>query len=311
MDIRKIRHVSVLAAERNFVRAAARLSITQSALSHSIARLEKEIGLVLFDRSRSSQGAVLTSAGKEFVRRAEDLLITESGLLSDLKLLRENRVGHIAWGLSPLPASLFLRPVMLGMVRTHPTLQVHAELASTEHLLGYLLQEEIEFFIADSSNITPGKKIDIRDLARIHVGFFVRDGHPLALRKHLTVSDIRDYPWISTQVPERSHAKVRRWLNLSGTDSLQWSKTCDDLAAIAHIALNSDAVLLLPHSAISTELANGQFRELPLSDLRHKGYSKICLVSLAKRTLSPAAQMIIEHVETHLAEIDPSLIMQP
>ena len=308
MDIRKIRHVTVLAAERNFIRAAARLSITQSALSHSIARLEKEIGLVLFDRNRSSQGALLTSAGREFVRRAEDLLMAESGLLSDLKLLRESNIGHAAWGLSPLPASLFLKPVMLDMVKTYPALQIHAELASTEHLLNYLLQEELEFFIADSSNITPSKKISIRDLARIHVGFFVREGHPLASRKHLSVSDLRDFPLTSTQVPKRSHAKVKRWLNLSNTDALQWSMTCDDLAAIAHIALNSDTVLLLPHSAISTELANGQFRELPLADLRHKGYSKICLVSLANRTLSPASHMIIERVEAHLAALDPALI---
>ncbi|MEJ0048830.1 MAG: LysR family transcriptional regulator [Rhodospirillales bacterium] len=50
MDLKKLGHAVVLEEERNFARAAARVHITQSALSRSIQALEAELGVRLFDR---------------------------------------------------------------------------------------------------------------------------------------------------------------------------------------------------------------------------------------------------------------------
>lgn len=302
MDIRKIRHVTVLAAERNFARAAAKLSITQSALSHSIARLEEEIGLVLFDRNRSGAGALLTSAGAEFVERAEDLLISERGLVHELALLREGEIGQIAFGFSPMAANVFLRPVMLDLAKNHSALHVKVELSSSQHLLHMLLQEEIEFFVADTANIKPGKKLTIQLLARVHVGFYVRKGHELASRAGLKLADLKPYAMLAPRAADDSHARIRHWLRLSAADPLPETMTCDDLAILKDLALHSDAALLTPHFSIAAETAKGKLVELVLTDLRHEGFAGICLVSLAKRTLSPAAKMIIAQVEALLAK---------
>jgi DNA-binding transcriptional LysR family regulator len=72
VELRKLRYFVAVAAEANFGRAAARLYMTQPALSRQIQSLEAEIGVRLFDRDW--HGARLTPAGEQFRDDAERLL---------------------------------------------------------------------------------------------------------------------------------------------------------------------------------------------------------------------------------------------
>jgi DNA-binding transcriptional LysR family regulator len=71
-ELRKLRYFVAVAAEANFGRAAARLYMTQPALSRQIQSLEAEIGVRLFDRDW--RGARLTPAGEQFCDDAKRLL---------------------------------------------------------------------------------------------------------------------------------------------------------------------------------------------------------------------------------------------
>lgn len=72
VELRKLRYFVAVAAEAHFGRAAARLYITQPALSRQIQSLEAEIGVRLFDRDR--QGTRLTPAGEQFCDDAKRLI---------------------------------------------------------------------------------------------------------------------------------------------------------------------------------------------------------------------------------------------
>ncbi len=68
MELRRLRYFVVLAEERNFTRAAARLNITQSTLSHQIREMEEEVGRPLFERT--SRRVVITEAGETLLASA-------------------------------------------------------------------------------------------------------------------------------------------------------------------------------------------------------------------------------------------------
>lgn len=72
VELRKLRYFVAVAAEAHFGRAAARLYMTQPALSRQIQSLEAEIGVRLFDRDR--QGTRLTPAGEQFCDDAKRML---------------------------------------------------------------------------------------------------------------------------------------------------------------------------------------------------------------------------------------------
>lgn len=68
MEIRRFRHILILAEEGNFARAAARLGMAQPPLSQSIQRSERDLGVALFKRTR--KGVYLTAAGAALLPEA-------------------------------------------------------------------------------------------------------------------------------------------------------------------------------------------------------------------------------------------------
>ena len=111
LELRKLRYFVAVAAEANFGRAAARLYMTQPALSRQIQSLEAEIGVRLFDRDR--QGTRLTPAGEQFCDDAKRML--------ELFVAARHRARQAA-----RPASHFTVGFMPGIAAT-PVIREFAE----------------------------------------------------------------------------------------------------------------------------------------------------------------------------------------
>ena len=69
MELRQMERFLVVAEERNFTRAAARLHVVQSALTTSIQMLEQELGTMLF--VRNTRHVDLTPSGSAFLVEAD------------------------------------------------------------------------------------------------------------------------------------------------------------------------------------------------------------------------------------------------
>ena len=75
MTLVELRYVVALAAEGSFSKAAARCEVSQPTLSLAVARLEKDLGVPLFERAKTGKGAVTpTGVGAEIVRQAHTAL---------------------------------------------------------------------------------------------------------------------------------------------------------------------------------------------------------------------------------------------
>src|SRR5512132_3080461 len=77
MELRQLRYVEAVARHRHFTRAAEELHLAQSALSHQIQRLERELGTPLFERT--SRRVVPTEAGQVIAGRARSILAELDG----------------------------------------------------------------------------------------------------------------------------------------------------------------------------------------------------------------------------------------
>ena len=116
--------LSVLAAlvtvseERSFTRAARRLGVSPSALSHAIRGLEERIGVRLLDRTTRSVAP--TPAGEQFIARIGPALSDVRSAWADISGLRAEPAGRVRLVASRLAARMIVAPKLAQFAREYP-----------------------------------------------------------------------------------------------------------------------------------------------------------------------------------------------
>lgn len=135
-----------LARTGNFTETAARLFLSQSAISHSIRSLEEELDCKLFERG--PRKAVLTPAGEQFLHYAEKIL-------RDMEEAREALGRREKWGkpklrigASIMACQYILPPVLREFKAAFPECQIVIEPGDTPQAMGWIEQSKIDLAIA-------------------------------------------------------------------------------------------------------------------------------------------------------------------
>lgn len=114
--------------ERSFTRAAAKLGVSQSALSHSMSRLETRLGLRLLNRTTRSVAP--TEAGEKLIETLRPALDEIDSKLAALTALRERPAGTIRITTSEHAAHTVLWPAVDRLAAEHPDIQVELDIES-------------------------------------------------------------------------------------------------------------------------------------------------------------------------------------
>jgi len=109
---------ATVAAERSFTRAAVRLGISQSALSHSIRGLEKRLGLQLL--ARTTRSVAPTATGAALLKDLAPALEQINTSLAEARSLRERPAGRLRLIVSRPAAYMVLLPKLAEFARTYP-----------------------------------------------------------------------------------------------------------------------------------------------------------------------------------------------
>jgi len=305
MDLRKLRHMVVLAEELNFARAAKKVHLTQSALSRSILSLEEELGGKLFDRDL--HGVALTAIGRQVVKRARDLLLNAGNLQHDVARMQQGELGDVRLGAGPFPGATFLLPVLAQLAREHPRLRVEVETNNWEYLAQHLEDEHIEFFVGEVRSIAASRKIAIQRLARQYGAFFCRAGHPLLSAAIQHPSDVLAYPQASVRLPAAVSEELARYLGLPSPEDLALHLVCDNPSVLTYVALHSDGILMSTYAAVSAELSKGKLVALELPN-QPALFADMGVVTLAGRTLSPAAAWLVDRMQAYADQLSEQFL---
>jgi DNA-binding transcriptional LysR family regulator len=117
-DLNVLAAFLAVAEERSFTKAAKRLTVSQSALSHAIRGLEEEVGVRLL--ARTTRSVARTDAGEELLRSLRPALTDIRAALGKISGLRDKPTGRVRLIVSPLAAVPVLGARLGEFARTYP-----------------------------------------------------------------------------------------------------------------------------------------------------------------------------------------------
>lgn len=147
MDLNRLRVFQTVYRHNSTVGAARALSVTRSAVSQSLSKLETEVGVELF--TRAARGLVPTSAGHSLFRRIDPFLSSLESEVRAIKSAGERPSGLLRLG-APVAFGRRYLPAKLASFRArHPEVEFALELGNQTRLLSLLEAGELDLTIAD------------------------------------------------------------------------------------------------------------------------------------------------------------------
>ncbi|QBK04226.1 LysR family transcriptional regulator [Hylemonella gracilis] len=186
MELRHLRYFNALASSLNFTRAAERLHVTQSTLSHQIKQLEQELDVLLFDRA--AKRVVLTEAGEAFLHHAT-LALQE--IDRGLGALRENPgevEGELRIGATHTFNLGFIPDCIASFQRRYAQTRVMVDELAADVIAQRLQQGTLDLGIAYRPTV-PGP-LQFEPLYHEEMVLVVAQGHALARRKRVRMVEL-------------------------------------------------------------------------------------------------------------------------
>ncbi|WP_395292614.1 LysR family transcriptional regulator [Kitasatospora hibisci] len=198
--LRQLEVFLAVADTLHFGRAAERLHISQPTVSQEVARLERTVGVELFDRSR--RAVVLTSAGEVMATEAAGLLDRAGTLLARVRLHEESRLGLARIVASPSVMNRLLPAVVSRAERELPALETVELAVDTGQVSATLAAELADIGLGRFLDETPGYRRE--KLLDEPVRVALSRGHALAGHAAVHLHHLGDLPlllWPREQHP--------------------------------------------------------------------------------------------------------------
>lgn len=188
MELYAMEYVLALAEYRNFTLAAEACHIGQPALSQQIARVEKELGIPLFQRS--THGVSLTEAGSAYVERAREILQRSNALEAEMNRYAGLEKGVLNLGIIASLQCIGYGEMISAFCRLYPDIFINITQNGTHPLLEALQDRRLDAVLVNKPVRRLAKSIRFEKLGEDRYALAVPAGHPFAEKESISVREL-------------------------------------------------------------------------------------------------------------------------
>jgi len=191
MDLRHLRYFAAVAEAGAFSGAAARVGITQPALSRQVHDLETELGVALFERG--GRHVRLTAYGEALLPRCRDVLAAAAALGEHARAMRGGQVGILRVCATPQTIQSLVAPFLVRYLKSRPGVEVRLLEEAGLRLPGVVERGDAHLGIG----ILPaGPNLEARPLFAGRVLAVVSRTHRFRRRPSVEVTELRAEPML-------------------------------------------------------------------------------------------------------------------
>ncbi|NQU84925.1 MAG: hydrogen peroxide-inducible genes activator [Mariniphaga sp.] len=186
VTLTQLQYIVAVDTYRHFGKAAESCFITQPTLSMQIKKLEEDLEIIIFDRSK--QPLIPTDIGQRIIDQARIVLVQSEEINNIVKDHKNQVSGLIRIGIIPTLAP-YLLPIFIGHYkRKYPNIFIKVEEQTTENIINLLQKDLIDVGIL----VTPlnEEKINEKPIFYEEMLIYANEGHRLHKQQEITVQDI-------------------------------------------------------------------------------------------------------------------------
>ncbi|MBB5214645.1 LysR family transcriptional regulator [Parapusillimonas granuli] len=293
MRLEDLNYFLAVADTGHMGRASERLGQTQPALTKGIQRLERELGLQLFERT--PKGMVLTAVGRAFFDRANQVQLALDEAVREAQDLHFGTIGLLRVGVPSIYTDYFAR-TFESLLRQRPAARVQVSMGLNDYLFSALRLGDLDLCIS-GQHALQYDEFEQEPLFQDDLYIVAREGHPLFFHPKLRFACLEGASWI---LP-RDQIVARRWVDarfiehgLAAPNVVVESNSSS--TALIRMVYSTDLLTVATESWLNRPESKG-LRAIPLDEARWK---RVVGITTRKGAyLSPLVLRFIELLREH------------
>lgn len=290
MTLTQLEYIVALDTHRHFLLASEKCSITQPTLSMQIQKLEEELEVKIFDRTK--QPVVPTEVGVRIIAQARTILRESNKIKQIINEQKDIMTGEIRIGVIPTLAPYLLPPLFKQMSEKYPQLELQVKELITEEVIRELKNNRLDCGLVVTPLKDPSIKEDVLFYEELFV--YVSKKNSLYDKKYVLATEINpDQLWLL----EEGHCFRSQILNLCElrkSSDHHFKYETGNIETLKRMVDKSDGITILPELAVM-EFSKSQMKLVKrlkepvpareVSLVTHRDYIKTRLIQTLKEEI--------------------------
>ena len=303
MTLQQFHYIITISETGSFNKAAYKLYVSQPSLTSAVKELEKEIGIVIFNRS--GKGVTLTAEGLKFLPYArqvysqyQNLLdaYSQQGLHKQQFAVSTQHYSFAVKAFVELARTLDVAEYEFAIRETR-TRDIIDDVASTRSEIGILYLND--FNKKALHKLFQSANLQFTPLIRCRAFVYLWKGHPLAERKEITYEDLLPYPCLSFEQGDNSNFYLSE--EILSTNEYPRIIKCCDRATVLNLMVGLNGYTLCS-GIICEELNGDDYVAVPYKEggVSADSVMEIGIVTRKNSVLSPLGEKYIAEIKRYL-----------
>lgn len=246
MTLTQLEYIVMLDTYRHFVLASEKCFVTQPTLSMQIQKLEEELGVKIFDRTK--QPVIPTEIGAGIIAQAR-IVLREAGMIRQLIAEQKNTMtGELRIGIIPTLAPYLLPTLFKNIREKYPQVNLVAREIITEEVVKELKNNRLDCGIV----VTPLKDSTIKEDVLFYEELFVyvSKNNALQNKKYVLPGDIDPTQLWLLEEGHCFRSQILNLCELQKHSGIQFRYETGNIETLKRMVDNSDGITILPELAV-------------------------------------------------------------
>jgi DNA-binding transcriptional LysR family regulator len=306
LEASAIRYFREAASAGSIRRAAEALYVSPSALTRSIAQLEKLLGTKLLERR--ARGVTLTQPGTLLLSFSQQSLFRINEVIGAIDDLQELRTGQVSIASVEGVATSLLSQCIVAFQQAHANVSVSLSVLSSRAVVDAVLSGEVEIGVA----FEPQKLRELRFVQAVvqPLCAVVRMDHPIARKRSIEIAEVVKHPLVLPNASFGLRQTFDRAIAAAGISAAPAVET-NSIEAVKTLVRGSPSFVTILHRfVVEHEVRREELRAIPINESLMASTREVLLVRKDK-FLSQAALQFLADLTRRMSAVQGSRSAKP